>query len=73
MGTALSLLDLVVAGRVVQAHLLLTLKLLTALLLGLLGARFVAGLLIDGRWLRPAILIFAAVSGVTAVVLGAAG
>jgi uncharacterized membrane protein YfcA len=69
MGTAISLLTLAVAGKVGPGHLLLALGLLPALLIGLWSARFLAGLL-AGRWLRPAILLFAAISGLTAVLLG---
>ena len=69
MGTVISLLALAIAGRVGPEHLLLALGLLPALLLGLWSARFAAGLL-AGRWLRPAILLFAAVSGLVAVLLG---
>ena len=69
MGTVLSLLALATAARVGPEHLLLALGLLPALLLGLWSARFAAGLL-TGRWLRPAVLLFAAVSGLVAVLLG---
>lgn len=71
MGTTISLLSLAVAGKVGPEHLLLALGLLPALLMGLWGGRFVAEFL-AGRWLRPAILLFAAVSGLTAVLLGIA-
>ncbi len=69
MGTAISLLALTIAGRMNSGHLLLALGLFPALLMGLWSARFAAGLL-AGRWLRPAILLFAAASGLTAVLLG---
>ncbi len=69
IGTVISLLALAIAGRVGPEHLLLALGLLPALLLGLWSTRFAAGLL-AGRWLRPAILLFAAVSGLVAVLLG---
>ena len=72
VGTVLSLAALVLADRVGADHLLLALKLLPALLLGLGTARFVAELF-TGRWLRPAILLFAALSGLAAVLLGVAG
>jgi uncharacterized membrane protein YfcA len=72
VGMVLSLAALFLAGRVGADHLLLALKLLPALLLGLGAARFVAELL-AGRWLRRAILLFAAVSGLAAVLLGVAG
>lgn len=72
MGTIISLSALAIVGRVGSEHLLLALGLLPALLLGLWGARFAAGLL-AGRWLRPAILLFAAVSGLAAILLGLFG
>lgn len=72
VGTAISLFALWIAGRVGSEQLLLALEFLPALLLGLWGARFVTGVL-SGRWLRPAILLFAAVSGLTAVLLGITG
>lgn len=72
VGTAISLVALALFGRVGLDHLLLSLKLLPALLLGLWAARFLTGLLAKG-WLRPAILLFAAASGLLAVLLGAIG
>lgn len=72
VGTLISLSVLAIFGRVGPEHLLLSLELLPALFLGLWGARFVARLLY-GRWLRPAILLFAAISGLVAVFLGVAG
>ncbi len=72
MGTAISLLVLALAERVGLDHLLLALELLLALLLGLWGAGFFARLL-SRRWLRPALLLFAAVSGFAALLLGIAG
>jgi hypothetical protein len=53
-------------------HLLLTLELLPTLLLGLWGGGFVTGLL-SGDWLRLAVLLFAGLSGVVAVILGVIG
>lgn len=70
-GTIISLSALAISGRVGPEQLLLSLELLPALLLGLWSARFVVGLL-TGRWLRPTILLFAAVSGLVAIVLGLA-
>ena len=69
LGTAISLLVLAIAGRVGTEQLLLALELLPALLVGLWGARLVVGRL-TGDWLRPAILPFAAVSELTAVLFG---
>lgn len=68
----ISLLVFALAERVGLDHLLLALELLPALLFGLWGAGFFARLL-SGRWLRPALLLFAAVSGFAAVLLGIAG
>ncbi|HVF01313.1 MAG TPA: sulfite exporter TauE/SafE family protein [Rubrobacteraceae bacterium] len=70
-GTTLSLLILALVGRLGHEHLLLALGLLPVLLLGLWAANYMAGLL-AGRWLRPAILLFAAV-GLAAVLLGLTG
>lgn len=66
VGTTISLVALFLVGRVGGEHLSLTLQLLPALLLGLLFARWMSPLL-DGRWTRPAILLFAAVCGIAAV------
>jgi uncharacterized membrane protein YfcA len=66
IGTAISLLSLVPIGRVTGAHLLLTLELSPALLLGLFVAARLAGPFSKTSWLRPAVLIFAAVSGLVA-------
>lgn len=68
-GTTLSLLALALAGRLGSEHLLLALELLPVLLLGLWAANAMARFL-TGRWLRPAILLFAASSGLAAVLLG---
>jgi hypothetical protein len=51
---------------------LLALRLLPSLLLGLLGTRWIAPLL-DRWWLRPAVLVFAADSGLAAMLQGFAG
>jgi hypothetical protein len=71
-GTTLSLLILALVGRLGTEHLLLALELLPVLLLGLWAANYMAGLLV-GRWLRPAILLFAAAAGLAAVLLGLTG
>jgi uncharacterized membrane protein YfcA len=71
-GTTLSLLILALVGRLGPEHLLLALELLPVLLLGLWAANYMAGLL-AGRWLRPAILLFAAAAGLAAVLLGLTG
>jgi uncharacterized membrane protein YfcA len=65
-GTSLSLVALFLTGRVGEEHVLLTLQLLPALILGLVCTRWISPLL-DGRWVRPAVLLFAAVSGLAAV------
>jgi hypothetical protein len=65
-GTTLSLVALFLTGRVGEEHVLLTLQLLPALILGLVCTRWISPLL-DGRWVRPVVLLFAAVSGLAAV------
>lgn len=72
VGALMSIGALAIANRLGSEHLVLALELLPALLLGLWGGKFVAGLL-TGRWLRPAILLFAAVSGLVAVLFGVVG
>lgn len=64
--TTLSLVALFLTGRVREEPVLLTLQLLPALILGLVCTRWISPLL-DGRWLRPAVLLFAAVSSLAAV------
>ena len=67
VGTVLSLVALFGVGRVREWHALFALELLPALLLGLLVSSFAIPLL-DGRWMRPALLVFAAcAAGVTIV------
>lgn len=70
IGTAVSLLSLVPIGRVTPAHLLLTLELSPALLLGLVTAARLTGPFSKTPWLRPAVLLFAALSGLVAVFIG---
>ena len=68
-GLLMSLVVLALAGRVEGWHALLALKLLPGLLVGLwIGGRAVS--LLDERWLRPAVLAFAAVSGLLVLILG---
>ena len=69
VGTGLSLVALFLSGRVGAEHALFTLQLLPGMLLGLLAARWIAPLL-DASWLRPAVLLFAAASGLAVVILG---
>lgn len=72
VGTGISLATLFFVGRLEWEHLLLALPLLPGLLLGLLGTRWIAPLL-DRWWLRPAVLVFAADSGLAAMLQGFAG
>ena len=72
VGILMSLVVLGFTGSVAWWHLVLALKLLPALILGLLASHWIAGLL-DERWLRPAVLGFAAVSGLFVLVLGSVG
>jgi uncharacterized protein len=69
VGVIMSLVGLAIAGKVHVWHALFTLELLPGLLLGLLVSNFAAPFL-DKRWLRPAVLIFAAVSAVVVIVKG---
>ena len=70
VGTAMSLLGLALAGEVEGRHVVLALQLLPGMLIGLLISRWVVEHLHE-RWLRPAVLVFAAVAGVVIVLLGA--
>lgn len=72
IGTFVSLGALALVGRVEGWHVLFALELLPGVAAGLLMSRYTARLL-DGRWLRPAVLAFAAVSGAFAVVKGLIG
>lgn len=67
IGGLMSLVALAGAGRVYGWHVLFALGLLPGLLLGLWASGFVISF-VDKRWLRPAILIFAAGSAVAAIV-----
>lgn len=69
VGGIVSLAALAAAGRVHGWHALLALELLPGLLFGLWASAFAAPLL-DKRWLRPAVLVFAAGSAVAAVARG---
>ena len=69
VGSLISLGALLAAGEVRMAEVLLALQLLPALLVGLvLGSA--ATRRIDGPWLRPGVLAFAAVAGVAILVRG---
>ena len=69
VGIAMSLVSLGLAGKVEWRHLVLALELLPGLLVGLWASRWVVKRL-DERWLRPAVLLFAAAAGVVIVLLG---
>src|ERR671913_1307965 len=69
LGVVMSLVGLALAGKVEGRHAVLTLQLLPGMLAGLGASRWVVERL-DERWLRPAVLAFAAVAGVVIVVLG---
>jgi uncharacterized protein len=69
VGIAMSLIGLGLAGKVEERHLVLALELMPGLLIGLWASRWVVKRL-NERWLRPAVLIFAAVAGVVIVLLG---
>jgi uncharacterized membrane protein YfcA len=69
LGIVMSLVGLALAGKVEGRHAVLALQLLPGMLAGLWASRWVVERL-DERWLRPAVLAFAAVAGVVIVVLG---
>ena len=71
-GTALSLTGLLIGGVVHLWQLALAAALLPALAIGLAVSAFVVGR-IEGRWLRPAVLAFAAITAVWAIVRGLTG
>ena len=71
-GLLMSLAALALAGRVEGWQALLALKLLPGLLVGLWISGRAASFL-DERWLRPAVLAFAAVSGLLVLILGHSG
>ncbi len=68
-GIVLAIGALAAVGRVHGWHIVLALELVPGLLLGLYVSFRVAGLL-DRGWLRPAVLTFAAISGVVIVIRG---
>jgi uncharacterized membrane protein YfcA len=69
VGIVMSLVGLALAGRVQGWNFLLALQLLPGLLVGLWASRWVIKYL-DERWLRPAVLTFAALAGLMVAVLG---
>jgi uncharacterized membrane protein YfcA len=71
-GTLLSLASLTIAGEVLLAHLFLALLLTPAVLLGFLASRGLRRVL-DRGWLRPAVLVFAALSSFVAIANGLRG
>ena len=72
LGIMMSLVGLALAGKVEGRYAVLALQLLPGMLAGLWASRWVVERL-DERWLRPAVLAFAAVAGVVIVVLGFPG
>ena len=68
VGIAMSLVGLGLAGKVEGRHVVLALELLPGLLVGLWASRWVVKRL-EERWLRPTVLIFAAVAGVVIIFL----
>ena len=72
VGIVMSLAGLALAGKVHGWHFLLALQLLPGLLVGLWSSRWVIRYL-DDRWLRPAVLTFAAVAGLAVTFLGSQG
>jgi uncharacterized protein len=69
VGIAMSLVGLGLAGKVDGRHFTLAVELLPGVLVGLWASRWVVKRL-DERWLRPAVLAFAAVAGLVIVLLG---
>ncbi len=72
LGIVMSLVGLALADKVEGWHFFLALQLLPGLLVGLWASRWIIKRL-DERWLRPAVLAFAAVAGLTVVFLGPQG
>ena len=69
IGTVLSLVGLAIAGAIKPWHVLLALALVPGLLTGLALSRLLVHRL-DRAWLRPAVLTFAAVTALIAIVRG---
>jgi hypothetical protein len=67
VGTIFSVLSLAVAGQVLLAHLVLVTLLVPVVVAGSWIGRRLHGVL-DRAWLRPAVLAFAAVSGIVVIV-----
>jgi uncharacterized membrane protein YfcA len=60
------------AGKVEGRHVVLALELLPGLLIGLWTSQWVTKHL-EERWLRPTVLMFAALAGVVIILLGPGG
>jgi uncharacterized membrane protein YfcA len=71
IGTIISAAALTIGGEITGRDVVFTASLLPGLALGLLASRRVAGS-VDARWLRPAVLTFAALAGAVAVARGLA-
>ena len=69
VGIAMSLVGLGLAGQVEGRQVILALHLLPCMLVGLWVSRWVVKRL-DERWLRPAVLTFAAAAGLVIILLG---
>jgi uncharacterized protein len=69
VGIAMSLVGLGLAGQVEGRQVILALHLLPCMLVGLWVSRWVVERL-DERWLRPAVLTFAAAAGLVIILLG---
>jgi uncharacterized membrane protein YfcA len=67
-GIVMSLVGLALAGKVEGWHFVLALELLPGLLIGLWVSRWAVKAL-DERWLRPAVLTFAAAAGLLVILL----
>ena len=72
VGIAMSLVGLGLAGQVEGKHVILALQLLPCMLVGLWVSQWVVERL-EERWLRPAVLTFAAVAGLVIIFLGYQG
>lgn len=72
LGTLISLTGLAAVGRLNSSHLWLALELIPGMLVGLAASRALVRVL-DRRWLRPAVLAFAAAASVATVAKGLAG
>jgi uncharacterized protein len=69
LGQIVSVTGLAITGTVAAWQLLFALALLPSHAVGLLTSRFLMGR-VDRRWLRPAVLVFAAVAASVAIVRG---